>query len=160
MTDKKIIAIIAVIFLCGIVAGISIFTVAPAQNMDKEIRHIFTEQAPKPIGPYSQAVMYDGFVFTSGQIGIDPVTGNLSATTAGQTTQAMENLRAVLASDGLAFSDVVQARIYLTDLGNWDTVNAIYAGYFEYDAPARAVIGVSTLPKGADIEIEMIARRS
>jgi 2-iminobutanoate/2-iminopropanoate deaminase len=103
--------------------------------------------------------MAGGFVFTAGQIGLDPVTGNLSETTEGQTVQAMENLNAILMAEGLDFSHVVMVHIYLVDLADWNTVNTVYGRYFESGPPARSVVGVKGLPRDARIEIEMIAQR-
>jgi 2-iminobutanoate/2-iminopropanoate deaminase len=98
------------------------------------------------------------YLFLSGQIGLDPATGTLSDTVAGETGQAMENLRAVLHQVGLDFSDVVQTRIYLTDLADFDTVNTVYAEYLQEPYPARAAVEVAGLPKGARVEIEMVAK--
>lgn len=98
-------------------------------------------------------------VFLSGQIGIDPATGNLSGTAGEQTTRAMENLKSVLAASGLGFPDVIQTRIYLTNMSDWTTVNGIYGTYFNDTYPARATIQVAGLPKGANVEIEMVARK-
>lgn len=149
------ILIVAVAFLAGF--ALHAIVTPPAPLTGKQV--IITKNAPAPIGPYSQAVLAGDFLFTSGQVGIDPATGNLSATVEGQTTQAMENLRAILNGAGLDFSDVVQSRIYLTDLSDFTAVNGIYRQYFESDPPARATVQVAGLPKGAKVEIEMVARR-
>ena len=98
-------------------------------------------------------------MFTSGQIGIDPATGNLSATTEEQTVRTMENLHAVLQQSGLGFGDVVQTRIYLTNMSDWTPVNGIYGSYFKEGYPARVTVQVAGLPKGAKIEIEMVAQK-
>jgi 2-iminobutanoate/2-iminopropanoate deaminase len=98
------------------------------------------------------------YLSISGQIGLDPATGNLSGTVAGETRQTMENLRAVLAEGGLDFPDVVQTRIYLTDLADFDAVNAVYGEYLQEPYPARATVQVTGLPKGARVEIEMVAK--
>jgi 2-iminobutanoate/2-iminopropanoate deaminase len=116
-----------------------------------------TRDAPEPIGPYSQAVQSGNLVFLSGQIGIDPVSGNLTGTVEDQTIRAMENQREVLASAGLTFADVVQSRISMTNLSDWTTVNRVYGSYFNDSYPARATVQVAGLPKGAVIEIEMVA---
>ncbi|WP_241481346.1 RidA family protein [Methanoculleus sediminis] len=142
------------VFACGLLAGFGVYAVlssAPGETA------LYTANAPEPIGPYSQAVQSGDYLFISGQIGLDPVTGNLSGTAAGEARQAMENLRAVLAEGGLDFSDVVQTRIYLTDLADFNAVNAVYAGYLQEPYPARATVQVAALPKGARVEIEMIA---
>ena len=126
---------------------------------DKWKTIIFTEDAPKVIGPYSQAVQYEGLLFISGQIGIDPISGNLSASLETQTKQAMENLKAILAQANMSFEDVVQTRIYLKEIGDFEKVNEIYAGYFEANYPARSTLQAAALPKNAQIEIEMMAIR-
>ena len=119
---------------------------------------IITDKAPKPIGPYSQAILSDNLVYTSGQIGIDPETGNLSGTIEGQTDQVMRNLGEILKESGLDFSDVVATRIYLTNLSDFGTVNTIYAHYLGNSSPARSTVQVAGLPRGALIEIEMTAQ--
>jgi 2-iminobutanoate/2-iminopropanoate deaminase len=127
---------------------------------DKWKTIIFTENAPKAIGPYSQAVQYEGLLFISGQIGIDPISGNLSASLETQTKQVMENLKAILAQANMSFEDVVQTRIYLKEIGDFGKVNEIYAGYFEKNYPARSTLQAAALPKNAQIEIEMMAIRA
>jgi 2-iminobutanoate/2-iminopropanoate deaminase len=151
--------ILVLVFVCGLLAGCVLYAMLamPVAQPSKQV--VFTERAPKPIGPYSQAVQSGDLVFLSGQIGIDPVTGNLSGTTGEQTTRAMENLKAVLAASGLGFSDVVQTRIYLTNMSDWTTVNGIYGTYFNNTYAARATVQVAGLPKGADVEIEMVAKK-
>ncbi len=131
------------------------------QNSGSEEKTIiFTEDAPKPIGPYSQAVQVGGLLFISGQIGIDPVSGNLSASVENQTGQAMENLKAILAGANMSFADVVQTRIYLKDIADFQKVNEIYAGYFARDYPARSTLQAAALPKNALVEIEMTASKA
>ena len=149
-----------IIFICGVLVGLGIYSllIFLYQYPDQQI--IFTSNAPKPIGPYSQAVQYEDFVFISGQIGLNPTTGNLSKTAEEQTIQVMENLRAVLQEAGLDFSDVVQIRIYLTNMADWNSVNGIYGKYFKDEYPARATIIVAGLPKGAKVEIEMMVKNS
>lgn len=119
---------------------------------------IFTDKAPKPIGPYSQAIDTGTLVYTSGQIGINPVTGNLSYTIEGQTDQVMKNLQEILEESGLQFSHVVHTRIYLTNISDFGKVNEIYAAYMGNSSPARSTVEVAALPKGAMIEIEMTAQ--
>ncbi|KDE56033.1 endoribonuclease [Methanoculleus sp. MH98A] len=148
--------ILALVFACGLLAGFGIYAII-APPPDPERIALYTDDAPEPIGPYSQAVQSGDYLFISGQIGLDPVTGNLSGTAAGEARQAMENLRAILAEGGLDFPDVVQTRIYLTDLADFDAVNAVYAEYFNEPYPARATMQVAALPKGSRVEIEMIA---
>ncbi len=152
---RNLILFLAVAFLAGF--ALQVIIASLYQHPAKLI--IFTSQAPKPIGPYSQGVQSGDFVFVSGQIGLDPGTGNLSATVEGQTMQVMENLRAILQEAGLDFTDVVQTRIYLTDLKDFEAVNGIYERYFESFHPARATVQVAALPKGAKVEIEMVAKR-
>jgi len=156
--DKNTI-ILVLVFVCGLLAGCVLYGLLAPQPVHPVKQIIFTEKAPDPIGPYSQAVRSGDFVFLSGQIGIDPVTGNLSGTAEGQTARAMENLHAVLQESGLGFGDVVQTRIYLTDMNDWTAVNGIYGSYFTGGYPARATVQVMELPKGAKVEIEMVARK-
>jgi len=159
-SNKTRILILILIFVCGILAGFVIHSVVFPQNPNPVKQVIVTSNAPKPIGPYSQAVQYGDFVFVSGQIGLDPVTGNLSGTVDEQTVRVMENVKSILQEAGLGFSDVVQTRIYLTNMSDWDTVNGIYGRYFEKECPARATVQVTGLPKGAKVEIEVVARKS
>lgn len=124
--------------------------------MGKEI--IATDKAPKAIGPYSQAVKAGGFVFCSGQIPLDPVTGELrGADIREQTELVMENIAAVLAAAGLSFADVVKSTIYLADLKDFAVVNEVYGKRFSADPPARSTVEVQGLPRGARVEIEIIA---
>jgi len=115
--------------------------------------------APKAIGPYSQAATAGGFVFLSGQIPLDPASGSLVSGIEKQTNQVMQNLQAVLKAAGLDFKHVLKATIFLTDLNNFQTVNGIYEKWLGGVKPARATIQVSALPKGAEVEIEMVAFR-
>lgn len=149
--------LLVLVFICGLLAGFGLYSlVVPGQHTSE--RAVFeTTGAPKPIGPYHQAVRQGDFVFLSGQIGLDPATGNLSATVEEQTRRVMENQEAVLKEAGLDFSDVVQARIYLTNMSDWSTINGIYGEYFHETYPARATVMVAGLPKDARVEIEMIA---
>jgi 2-iminobutanoate/2-iminopropanoate deaminase len=124
--------------------------------MSKEI--VATDKAPKAIGPYSQGVKAGGFIFFSGQIPLDPVTGQLSGTDiAGQTEQVMDNINNLLNEVGLDFTDVVKSTIFLTDLANFATVNEIYGRRFPVNPPARSTVEVKGLPKGAAVEIEVTA---
>ena len=121
---------------------------------------ISTEKAPKAIGPYSQAIVSGELVFTSRQIPLDPgtqqmVTGDIRA----QTERVMENLAAVLAAAGSGFEKVVKATIFVADLNDFATVNEIYGKRFPKDPPARSTVQVAALPKGARVEIDLIARR-
>jgi 2-iminobutanoate/2-iminopropanoate deaminase len=116
--------------------------------------------APAAIGPYSQAIDAGDFVFLSGQVPIDPKTGELiGGDIAAQTDRVLDNLGAVLEAAGLSFADVVKTTIYLLDLGDFQTVNGIYAKRFTNAPPARATVQVSALPKGARVEIDAIAKK-
>ncbi len=121
---------------------------------------IVTDQAPAAIGPYSQAIEADGWIFLSGQIPLDPHSGEIVAGgIEAQTRQVMANLKAVLAAAGIDFSAVVKTTIYLTDLANFAAVNAIYGEAFPAAPPARATVQVAALPKGVLVEIDGIACR-
>ncbi|MBN2467162.1 MAG: RidA family protein [Deltaproteobacteria bacterium] len=120
---------------------------------------IATDKAPAAIGPYSQAVKADGFIFCSGQLGIDPVTGMLVGDDIeSQTRQVLNNIRALLGACGLDLTTVVKTTIFLADLDNFPVVNAIYGKEFGDHTPARATVEVSRLPLDALIEIECIAQ--
>jgi 2-iminobutanoate/2-iminopropanoate deaminase len=121
-------------------------------------RQIQTSAAPAAIGPYSQAIQIGDFIFCSGQIPLDPQSGNMVAGgIVEQTHQVMANIGAVLHASGRDFSCVVKTTIYLTDLADFATVNEIYGSFFDDVPPARACVQVAALPKGAAIEIELIA---
>jgi 2-iminobutanoate/2-iminopropanoate deaminase len=124
--------------------------------MSKKI--VATENAPAAIGPYSQAVLAGGLLFCSGQIPLNPATGQMVAGgIAEQTEQVMQNLQAVLVAAGSGFDQVVKTTIYLTDLANFAVVNEIYGRYFSTAPPARATVEVQGLPRGAAVEIDAIA---
>jgi len=119
---------------------------------------IATKNAPHAIGPYSQAVRAGNVLYLSGQIPLDPVSGNLvQGDFTLQARRVFENLRAVLKESGAEFQHVVKATVYLTDLGNFQTLNSIYAEYFGEHKPARSTVGVAQLPRGAGVEIDLIA---
>ena len=119
---------------------------------------IVTDKAPAAIGPYSQAIVANGFLFASGQIPLDPASGQMTAVDiVAQTTQVMENLKAILEAKELTFADVVKTTIFLTDLVDFSRVNDVYAKYFESDPPARSTVQVAALPRAAKVEIELIA---
>ncbi|NLN77544.1 MAG: RidA family protein [Armatimonadetes bacterium] len=119
---------------------------------------IETPAAPKAIGPYSQAIKANGFLFISGQIPINPETGQMTAVdVVAQTRQSMDNLGAILNAEGLGFGDVVKTTIFLTNISDFAQVNDIYSEYFESAPPARSTVQVAALPKGAKVEIEAIA---
>ena len=120
---------------------------------------IESDAAPKAIGPYSQAIRAGGFVFCSGQIGLDPATGNIvSGGTAAEAERVMKNLAAVLGAAGLDFANVVRTTIYLVDLADFATVNEIYGRHLSEPYPARATVGVAALLRGARVEIDAIAQ--
>jgi 2-iminobutanoate/2-iminopropanoate deaminase len=119
---------------------------------------IQTEKAPKAIGPYSQAIQAGNFLFLSGQIPLDPKTGELSkGDIRKQTQQVLENIKGVLESQGLGMENVVKSTIFLKDIGNFNQVNEVYATYFPSSPPARSTVEVAKLPRDADIEIEALA---
>jgi 2-iminobutanoate/2-iminopropanoate deaminase len=119
---------------------------------------ISTPHAPTPIGPYSQAVQAGSLLFISGQIPINPATGNVDATDiAGETHQVMHNLKAILSAAGLDFANVVKTTILLSDMSLFASVNEIYGQYFIGDFPARETYAVKALPKNVNIEISMVA---
>lgn len=118
---------------------------------------INTPSAPAAIGPYNQAVRAGNFVFASGQLGLDPASGQLVEGVEAQARQSLANLQAVLQAAGATFANVVKTTIFLTDMGDFQAVNAIYASYFPADPPARSTVQVAALPKQGLVEIEMIA---
>jgi 2-iminobutanoate/2-iminopropanoate deaminase len=119
---------------------------------------ISTSEAPEAIGPYSQAVRSGRFLFCSGQIPLDPKTGKIVAgDIATQTRRVLDNIAAILKTEGLTFDNVVKTTVFLTNLGDFQTVNEIYGSCFKGQPPARSTVQVSALPKGADIEMEAIA---
>jgi len=118
---------------------------------------ISTSAAPAAMGPYSQAVRAGDFIFTAGQLGLDPATGVLREGVAAQAAQALDNLAAVLAQAGAGFADVVKTTIFFADLSDFQTVNAIYGARFVGAAPARSAVQVAALPKNGLVEIEMVA---
>jgi 2-iminobutanoate/2-iminopropanoate deaminase len=120
---------------------------------------IFTENAPAPIGPYNQAVLKGNTLYTSGQIAINPKTGELvTATIEAETTQVMENMKAVLEAAGMTFENVVKTTIFIMNMNDFAAINAVYGSYFnEKTAPARETVQVACLPKNLNVEISMIA---
>ena len=119
---------------------------------------IYTKEAPQAIGPYSQAILADGFLFASGQIPIDPATGSLvEGDITEQTRQVAKNIQAVLAAAGMDFSNVIQTSCFLQDMGDFQAFNEEYAKWF-VSRPARSCVAVKTLPKNAKVEVEIIAR--
>ncbi len=121
----------------------------------KEI--IYTNGAPKPIGPYSQAVKVGKFIFVSGQIGINPETGKIEEGLEAEFNQVMENIKNILKEANSDFSNVVKVTIFLKDLSHFDIINKLYSNYFTNEFPARETVEVSRLPKDAKVEISVIA---
>ena len=120
---------------------------------------IFTENAPAPIGPYNQAVLTGNTLYTSGQIAINPATGELvTATIEAETEQVMQNMRAVLEAAGMTFENVIKSTIFITDMNDFGKINTSYGSYFNNKtAPARETVQVAGLPKNVNVEISMIA---
>ena len=120
---------------------------------------IFTENAPAPIGPYNQAVLKGNTLYTSGQIAINPKTGELvTATIEAETEQVMENMKAVLVAAGMTFENVVKTTIFIMNMNDFAAINTVYGSYFnEKTAPARETVQVACLPKNLNVEISMIA---
>lgn len=118
---------------------------------------IATDKAPAALGPYSQAIEVNGMVYTSGVIGVNPATGEVSDTIEGQTTQVFENLKAVLEAAGTCLDNAVKTTVFVKDMNDFAKVNEIYATYFEGAFPARSCVEVARLPKDFLIEIEVIA---
>ncbi len=118
---------------------------------------VLSDEAPRPIGPYSQAVRAGDVVFLSGQIGIDPLTGRLEEGAEAQAVQALRNIRAVLASAGCSLSDIVTTTVLLADMGDFAAVNKVYSEFFTDPFPARAAFQVAALPLGARVEIQATA---
>lgn len=119
---------------------------------------ITSPKAPAAIGPYSQAIAANGFLFISGQLPIDPATGNFAEGGIRELTrQSLENVKSVLAEAGLTLADVVKTTVFLADMSDFAAMNEVYAEYFTAPAPARSAVAVKTLPKGGLVEIEVIA---
>ncbi|MBI2921172.1 MAG: RidA family protein [Planctomycetes bacterium] len=120
---------------------------------------VATDGAPKAIGPYSQAVVMDGWVFASGQIAIDPATGNVVVgDVAVQTRRVLDNLKAVLSAAGSGLDRVAKTTVFLRDMNDFAAMNAVYAEYFPKDPPARATVQAARLPKDVAVEIDLVAR--
>jgi 2-iminobutanoate/2-iminopropanoate deaminase len=125
------------------------------------LKRIRTDDAPKAIGPYSQAIVAGDWVFTAGQIALDPTSGELvDGGVAAETDRVLRNLKAVLEAAGASLDTVVKTTVFLADLGDYGAVNEVYGRYFTAMAPARSAVQVAALPKGARVEIEAVARRA
>lgn len=121
-------------------------------------RTIYSPNAPSPLGPYRQGVAIGGLIFCSGQIAIDPSTGKLvSGGIEEQTQQVLDNLGAVLRAAGASYADIVKTTIFLSDIGDFAAMNAVYGRYFGTAAPARSTVAVAALPLGSKLEVEAIA---
>jgi len=118
---------------------------------------ISTEKAPKAIGPYSQAVRAGNLLFISGQLPIDPASGDMPASAAAQTERSLQNLKAIVEAAGMTMADVVKVNVFMADLSEFATMNEVYGRYFSAPFPARAAVEVSRLPKDAMVEIEAVA---
>src|SRR5688572_25510989 len=142
-------------------ALVLLFTAAPGCATNGGMRKVVaTDGAPKAIGPYSQAIDTGSLVFVSGQIALDPATGQMSTGgTAEQTERTLKNIEAILKAAGLSMNHVVRTTVYLVDLGEFTAMNEVYARHFPKDHPARATVQVAALPKGARVEIDAIAAR-
>ena len=126
--------------------------------MPKQIHDIIN--APAPVGPYSVATEANGCVFVSGQVGIDPATGAMAeGGVAAQTRQIMENIGSILGEVGLGYADIAKTTIFVTDMSDFGTVNAVYGEFVGDSKPARSTVGVASLPLGVPVEIEVIAAR-
>lgn len=124
--------------------------------MEKKV--IRTDNAPAPIGPYNQAIQYGDMLFVSGQIAIDPKTGELQKGSIQEETKlVMENLKAVLVEAGMDFSNIIKSSIFIMDMGQFAEINEVYAQYFDADPPARETVQVAGLPKGVNVEISVVA---
>ena len=124
----------------------------------EQAKIIFSEKAPKPIGPYSQAVLHGNTLFVSGQVAFKPHTDELDLSSIeNETKQVMENIKTIVEAAGMNMSNIVKSSIFLTDMGNFGKVNEVYSNYFPSNPPARETVQVSALPKKVNVEISVIA---
>ncbi len=139
--------------------GAVLFTACESES-NRLIKVIATDQAPKAIGPYSQAILVDGTLYLAGQIALDPSSGKLvEGGIEVQTHRVMQNLNAVLDAAGYQFDDVVQTQVFLSNLNHYKAMNSVYATYFNERPPARAVVEAARIPRDALVEIMMVAQR-
>jgi 2-iminobutanoate/2-iminopropanoate deaminase len=123
-----------------------------------EKKIVFTESAPRPIGPYSQGIVAGGFLFVSGQIPIEPKSGKIiSGSFEEKTRRVLENIKNIVETAGASLENIVKVNVYLKDMGMFNKFNSVYSQYFREKPPARAVVGVSSLPAGVDLEVEAVA---
>ncbi|HQQ95083.1 MAG TPA: Rid family detoxifying hydrolase [Bacteroidia bacterium] len=141
-----------IIILLVILLAVQLYT----KQEGKTRRVIFTEAAPKPIGPYSQAILSRNRLYVSGQIGIVPGAGLDSSSIEAETRQCLNNIQSIVEAAGYTLGDVCKTSIFLNDLGNFQAVNKVYAEFFSENPPARETIGVKSLPKNAHVEISAI----
>lgn len=133
-------------------------TIFAAVKQNKRMKAISTKKAPAAIGPYSQAIQVGNLVYTSGQIPIDPATGTfVEGGIKEQTRQSLTNVRAILEEAGLSMANVVKTTVFLADMADFADMNAVYAEFFAESYPARSAVAVKSLPKGALVEIEVVA---
>lgn len=146
---RVIILLASLSLICGII------------SKDKIMKTVInTKNAPAPIGPYSQAVIVNGMLYVSGQVAINPATGDvIKGSINDETKQVMENLKSILTEAGLDFSNVVKTTIFLKDMNNFKNVNEVYGSYFTKDFPARETVEVARLPKDVNVEISVIAAK-
>jgi len=129
--------------------------------MSKEKKIINSEKAPAAIGAYSQGIMTEGFLFTSGQLPVDPSTGKIEeGGMKVQAARAISNLGEVLHAGGMRYADLVKVTVYITDMNKFSEFNEVYAGYFNGSFPARSCVGVASLPLGAEVEVEGVAYKN
>ncbi len=139
--------------------GVVLFTACESESNGLK-KVIATDQAPKAIGPYSQAILVDGTLYLAGQIALDPSSGKLvEGGIEVQTRRVMQNLNAVLDAAGYRFDDVVQTQVFLSNLNHYKAMNSVYATYFDERPPARAVVEAARIPRDALVEIMMVAQR-
>jgi 2-iminobutanoate/2-iminopropanoate deaminase len=139
--------------------GVVLFTACESESNGLK-KVIATDQAPKAIGPYSQAILVDGTLYLAGQIALDPSSGKLvEGGIEAQTRRVMQNLNAVLDAAGYRFDDVVQTQVFLSNLNHYKAMNSVYATYFDERPPARAVVEAARIPRDALVEIMMVAQR-
>lgn len=139
--------------------GVVLFTACKSESNGLK-KVIATDQAPKAIGPYSQAILVDGTLYLAGQIALDPSSGKLvEGGIEVQTRRVMQNLNAVLDAAGYRFDDVVQTQVFLSNLNHYKAMNSVYATYFDERPPARAVVEAARIPRDALVEIMMVAQR-